>query len=168
MAEKGWEGVSGEGNPFMTATYRGAYRLYAVTSGYPPAPSRAFCKIPYPWANRNNCLHNPTLQIYKPTYRCGKITSFFFNMKCHIKKEVSLSHPVHAKRGGACGSVVAETLCLQDKRSRVRDPMRWMTFFSMYLILPAALGPGVHSASNRNEYQKQKNNVSVEKNTAGT
>jgi hypothetical protein len=29
--------------------------------------------------------------------------------------------------------------------------------FSMYLILPATLGPGVHSASNRNEYQKQKN-----------
>jgi hypothetical protein len=25
-------------------------------------------------------------------------------------------------------------------------------------ILPAALGPGVHSASNINEYQKQKNN----------
>jgi hypothetical protein len=25
-------------------------------------------------------------------------------------------------------------------------------------ILPAALGPGVYSASNRNEYQKQKNN----------
>jgi hypothetical protein len=34
--------------------------------------------------------------------------------------------------------------------------------FSIYLILPAALGPGVHSASNRNEYQKQKNNVSDE------
>jgi hypothetical protein len=30
------------------------------------------------------------------------------------------------------------------------------TFFSMYLILPAGLGPGVYSASNRNEYQKQK------------
>jgi hypothetical protein len=28
------------------------------------------------------------------------------------------------------------------------------------LIFPAALGPGVYSASNRNEYQKQKNNVS--------
>jgi hypothetical protein len=26
-------------------------------------------------------------------------------------------------------------------------------FSSIYLILPAALGPGVHSASNRNEYQ---------------
>jgi hypothetical protein len=30
--------------------------------------------------------------------------------------------------------------------------------FSIYLILPAALGPGVHSASNRNEYQKHKSN----------
>jgi hypothetical protein len=28
-------------------------------------------------------------------------------------------------------------------------------FFSIYLILTAALGPGVYSASNRNEYQKQ-------------
>jgi hypothetical protein len=26
----------------------------------------------------------------------------------------------------------------------------------MYLILPAAVGPGVYSASNRNEYQEQK------------
>jgi hypothetical protein len=34
--------------------------------------------------------------------------------------------------------------------------------FSIYLNLPAALGPGVHSASNRNEYPKQKNNVSGE------
>jgi hypothetical protein len=28
-------------------------------------------------------------------------------------------------------------------------------FFQIYLILPAALGPGVPSASNRNDYQKQ-------------
>jgi hypothetical protein len=35
-------------------------------------------------------------------------------------------------------------------------------FFSIYLILPDALGPGVYSTSTRNEYQKQKNNVSVE------
>jgi hypothetical protein len=33
-------------------------------------------------------------------------------------------------------------------------------FFSIYLILLSELGPGVYSASNRNEYQKQKNNVS--------
>jgi hypothetical protein len=30
--------------------------------------------------------------------------------------------------------------------------------FSIYLILQAALGPGVYSAYNRNEYQKQKTN----------
>jgi hypothetical protein len=34
--------------------------------------------------------------------------------------------------------------------------------FSIYLILPAALGPVDYSASNRNKYQKQKNNVSGE------
>jgi hypothetical protein len=31
--------------------------------------------------------------------------------------------------------------------------------FSIYLIILAALGLGVYTASNRNEYQKQKNNV---------
>jgi hypothetical protein len=35
-------------------------------------------------------------------------------------------------------------------------------FSSIYLTLPAALGPGVYSASNRNEYQKEKNYVSEE------
>jgi hypothetical protein len=34
-------------------------------------------------------------------------------------------------------------------------------------LLPAALGPGVYSASNRNEYQKQKNNVSEEQSASG-
>jgi hypothetical protein len=35
-------------------------------------------------------------------------------------------------------------------------------------ILPAALGPGVYSASNRNEYQKHKNNnVSGEQSAVG-
>jgi hypothetical protein len=34
--------------------------------------------------------------------------------------------------------------------------------FPIYLILAAALGPGVYSDSNTNEYQKQKNNVSGE------
>jgi hypothetical protein len=35
-------------------------------------------------------------------------------------------------------------------------------FFSINLILPDALGPRVDSASNRNEYQKQKRNISGE------
>jgi hypothetical protein len=34
--------------------------------------------------------------------------------------------------------------------------------FSIYLILPAALGPEIYSASNINEHQKKKNNVSEE------
>jgi hypothetical protein len=40
---------------------------------------------------------------------------------------------------------------------------RWgELIISIYLILPAALGYGVYSVANRNEYQKQKNNVSEE------
>jgi hypothetical protein len=35
-------------------------------------------------------------------------------------------------------------------------------FFSIYLILPAALGSGDYSASNTNEYQKEENYVSEE------
>jgi hypothetical protein len=47
---------------------------------------------------------------------------------------------------------------LQAGRSWVPDPMsKWI--FSIYLILPASLSPGIYSASKRNEYQKQKNNV---------
>jgi hypothetical protein len=60
---------------------------------------------------------------------------------------------------GACGRAVVE--------ARVRDQMRLMDFLSIYLILPAALGPGVYSASNRNEYQKQESNVSGEQSAAG-
>jgi hypothetical protein len=42
-----------------------------------------------------------------------------------------------------------------------------VNFFSIYLIIPAALG-GVYSASNRNEYEKHKNNyVLGEKSAAG-
>jgi hypothetical protein len=37
--------------------------------------------------------------------------------------------------------------------SRVRFPMRSLDF-SIDLMLPAALGPGVDSDSNRNEYQE--------------
>jgi hypothetical protein len=50
---------------------------------------------------------------------------------------------------------------LQAGRSRVGDPMKGI-FFSIYLSLSAALDPVVHSASNRNEYQKQENNITRE------
>jgi hypothetical protein len=35
-----------------------------------------------------------------------------------------------------------------------------VNFSSIYLILLAVIGPGAYSAFNRNEYQKQENNVS--------
>jgi hypothetical protein len=42
------------------------------------------------------------------------------------------------------------------------SPEEVIEFFPSYLIFLAALGPGGYSASNRNEYQKQKNNISGE------
>jgi hypothetical protein len=48
--------------------------------------------------------------------------------------------------------VVGWGTMLQSGSIRVRFPMRLLD--SIYLILPAALGSGVDSASNRNEYQK--------------
>jgi hypothetical protein len=47
------------------------------------------------------------------------------------------------------GGVVVKALCYSRKVAGSR-PEEVNAFFSMYLILPAALGPGVHSASNRN------------------
>jgi hypothetical protein len=53
------------------------------------------------------------------------------------------------------GSTQQRTM-LPAGRQRVLFPMRSLNLF-IYLILPVAVGPGVYSAFNRNEYQKQKN-----------
>jgi hypothetical protein len=55
---------------------------------------------------------------------------------------------------------VVKALCYkaEGRGSRPDEVM----IFSVYLILPATPGPEVYSDSNRNEYQKQKNNVSGE------
>jgi hypothetical protein len=45
---------------------------------------------------------------------------------------------------------------------KVVGSIPYEVIFKIYLILPATLGPGVYSASNRTEYQKQKNDVSGE------
>jgi hypothetical protein len=39
--------------------------------------------------------------------------------------------------------------------------------FSVYLILPDAVDPGIYSASNKNKYQKRENKVSGELSEAG-
>jgi hypothetical protein len=58
-------------------------------------------------------------------------------------------------------SVVVKALCCKQEGRGFET--RWGEWiFSLYLILSAALGPGVYSASKRNEYQKQQNNVSGE------
>jgi hypothetical protein len=43
---------------------------------------------------------------------------------------------------------------LQTGRSPVRFPMKSLNCNSVYLMFPAAQGPGVYSASNRNECMK--------------
>jgi hypothetical protein len=55
------------------------------------------------------------------------------------------------------GSIVVKALRYKPEDRRWRPDEVNDFFFSIYLILPAALGPGVHSACNRNEYQKEKN-----------
>jgi hypothetical protein len=62
---------------------------------------------------------------------------------------------------GAGGSVVVKALCYKSE-GRGFETREGERFLSIYLILLAALGPGVYSTSNRNEYQKHKNNVSEE------
>jgi hypothetical protein len=59
---------------------------------------------------------------------------------------------------GARGTEVVEALCYKLEG---REFKFWWGhwIFSIYLILPATLGPGVYSDCKRNEYQKQKNDV---------
>jgi hypothetical protein len=54
------------------------------------------------------------------------------------------------------------SLTLKEPEGRGLQTQLSHCISSIYLILPAALGPGVYTASNRNEYQKQRNNVSGE------
>jgi hypothetical protein len=55
----------------------------------------------------------------------------------------------------ACSSIVVKVLCYKPKGRRF-ETQGGERFLSVYLILLAALGPGVYSASNKNEYQKHK------------
>jgi hypothetical protein len=52
------------------------------------------------------------------------------------------------------GTIVVGAVCYKPEGSR---PDEINEFVIIYLILPATLGSGVYSVSNRNEYQKQKN-----------
>jgi hypothetical protein len=59
----------------------------------------------------------------------------------------------------AYGSIVVKALCYKPEGCMFKT--RWGEwFFSIDLIILAALGPGGYSVSNRNEYHKQKSNFS--------
>jgi hypothetical protein len=58
---------------------------------------------------------------------------------------------------GARGSVAVKALCYKPEDRGFET--QWDELFSIYLILSAALCREGHSASNRNEYQRQRNNV---------
>jgi hypothetical protein len=58
-------------------------------------------------------------------------------------------------------SVVVKALCYKPE-GRGFETRQGKRYFSIYLIIPAALSPGVYSAAKENEYQKQKNNISGE------
>jgi hypothetical protein len=66
-----------------------------------------------------------------------------------LKKSALLVVEIHGTRSSAVGSGTM----LQAGLSRVGFPMRSL-HFSVFLTLPAALGPRDYSASSRNEYQE--------------
>jgi hypothetical protein len=84
--------------------------------------------------------------------------TYFESQQCNINQPL-FKYGVH-------GSVVGKALPYKPDGCGFEE--RWGEWiFLIYLILPAALGPGVYSASNRNEYQKQKNYVLGELSAAG-
>jgi hypothetical protein len=64
------------------------------------------------------------------------------------------NYVLYSNLNGARGNEVVKALCYKLEGLGLKT--RLGDFFSIYLILAAALGPGVYSASNINEYQKQK------------
>jgi hypothetical protein len=83
--------------------------------------------------------------------------SLFFFVCCH--RELSYIFCSLRDNIGTRGNLVVKALCYKPEGHGFKT-RRGVYNFSIYLILPAALDPGVHSACNRNEYQKHKNNVS--------
>jgi hypothetical protein len=69
-----------------------------------------------------------------------------------------MSSSVLATAAEARGSIVVKTICYKSEGRGFGTRLIGCIFFLIYLIHPATLGPGVYSGSNRNEYQKPKNN----------
>jgi hypothetical protein len=76
---------------------------------------------------------------------------FIFGRSSTISRTRRLMHLAIAK---LWGNAVAEWLRHYATSGKVAGSRPDVVNFSIYLNLPAVLGPGFHSASNRNEYQK--------------
>jgi hypothetical protein len=105
------------------------------------------------------------LHLYETIAKKNRENMYIFNQKGK-DDHVIFSHDsdfwIKWKHKGAHGSIVVKALCYKPQGRGFQT--RWgELIFSIYLILPATLGRGVYSATNRNEYQKHKiNNVSGE------
>jgi hypothetical protein len=75
-------------------------------------------------------------------YRCIWLVYVYFGLSAPILPTITADNRE---------STVNELVSMGARSDEVNG-----LFFPIYLILPAALGPGVYSTSNRNEYQKKK------------
>jgi hypothetical protein len=87
----------------------------------------------------------------------GKVTCGFWFLKMWASHFSSVLNYNVMDLQVLCDSVVGWDTILQAGRSPVQDSTG-----PINPILPAALGPGIHSASNRNEYHKQKKKMFLE------
>jgi hypothetical protein len=75
----------------------------------------------------------------------------------YTQQDKKHTHTHRCKTNGRRRSVVVEALCYKPEGQRFETRRCKLFFFSIYLILPAALGPGDYEASHTNECQKQRN-----------
>jgi hypothetical protein len=80
--------------------------------------------------------------------------------KQHTKETSGSLYPLNRSLSGRYGKVkIIDPTSRKVAGSRYDEENK---LFSIYIILPAALGSGFYLTSNRNEYQKQRNKVSGE------
>jgi hypothetical protein len=105
------------------------------------------------WSMNHTTFRNSTAMLL--------VTVVLHTSKAYLQKYSLKPKLRFSLKPGARGSIVVKALCytLEGRRFKTRWGER---FLSIYPILLAALDPGVYSSSNRNEYQKQTNNVSGE------